>query len=71
MAQPRREPKALTKMTLEPGQSKQSEVVLTRNAFAYWNPTIKDWTVDAGNKFTLEAAVSERDIRASITIQGL
>ena len=58
-------------MRLEPGQSKEVEYVLTRDAFAYWDPSIKDWTVDAGHKFTIEAAVSERDIRASKTIQGL
>ncbi len=66
---PRRELKAFSKVSLEPGQSRQIEFILTRDAFAYWNPSIKDWTVDAGNKFTIEASVSEGDIRATKPIQ--
>ena len=69
VAQPRREPTALSKMTLEPGQSKQIQFVLPRDAFACWSPASNVWTVDAGNKFTIEAAVSERDIRASKIIR--
>jgi beta-glucosidase len=66
---PKRELKAFSKVRLEPGQSREIEFVLTRDAFAYWSPSAKDWTVDPGNKFTIEAAVSERDIRASKTVQ--
>jgi len=50
VAQPRREPKALAKTTLEPGQSKQIEFVLTRDTFAYWSPATKHRTVEAGKK---------------------
>jgi beta-glucosidase len=68
---PRRELKGFSKVALEPGQSKKVEIILPRESFAYWSPASKDWTVDAGNRFTIEAGVSERDIRASKTIQGL
>jgi beta-glucosidase len=65
---PRRELKAFSKVTLAPGESRNIELTLPRESFAYWNPASKDWTVDAGNSFTIEAGVSERDIRAMKTI---
>jgi beta-glucosidase len=65
---PRRELKAFSKVTLAPGETRHVEITLPRQSFAYWSPARKDWTVDAGNRFTIEAGVSERDIRASQTI---
>jgi beta-glucosidase len=67
---PRRELKGFVKVNLAPGESRNIEITLPREAFAYWSPSAKDWTVDAGNKFTIEAGVSERDIRAAKTING-
>ena len=66
---PRRELKAFSKVTLAPGQTSKVEITLPRASFAYWSPAAKDWTVDAGNNFTIEAGVSERDIRATKTIK--
>jgi beta-glucosidase len=65
---PRRELKGFSKLTLAPGESRKVQITLPREAFAYWSPTTKDWTVDAGNKFTIEAGVSERDIRVKQTV---
>ena len=39
-----------------------------KDAFAYWSPDKKDWTVDSGKSFTIEAAFSERDIKAKADI---
>ncbi len=56
-------------MTLIPGETKRVEISLPRDAFAYWSSTTRDWKVDAGNKFTIEAGVSERDISARETLE--
>ncbi|MGD0412637.1 MAG: glycoside hydrolase family 3 N-terminal domain-containing protein [Verrucomicrobiota bacterium] len=68
---PRRELKGFSKVTLAPGQSKSAGITLPRESFAYWSPATKDWAVDAGSKFTIEAGISERDIRAAQTLNGL
>jgi beta-glucosidase len=68
---PRRELKGFSKVTLAPGESRTVEITLPREAFAYWSPASKAWTVDGGNQFTVEAGVSERDIRATKTITVL
>ena len=65
---PLRELKGFSRVTLNPGQTKRVEITLPRHAFAYWSSTTKNWTVDAGNKFTIEAGVSERDISARETL---
>ena len=58
-----------SRVMLDPGQTKRVEITLPREAFAYWSATTKDWKVDEGNKFTIEAGVSERDIRARKTLK--
>jgi beta-glucosidase len=66
---PLRELKGFSKLMLAPGQTQRVEITLPRNAFAYWSPDKKDWTVDSGGRFTIEAAASERDIELKDTIE--
>ena len=66
---PLRELKGFSRVMLNPGETKRVEITLPRDAFAYWSSTAKNWTVDTGNKFTIEAGVSERDIRARETLE--
>jgi beta-glucosidase len=66
---PLRELKGFSRVTLIPGETKRVEISLPRDAFAYWSSTTRDWKVDAGNKFTIEAGVSERDISATETLE--
>ena len=66
---PLRELKGFSRVMLNPGETKRVEITLPRDAFAYWSSTAKNWTVDAGNQFTIEAGVSERDIRAKETLE--
>ncbi len=66
---PLRELKGFSRVMLNPGETKRVKITLPRDAFAYWSSTTKNWTVDAGNKFTIEAGVSERDIRARKTLK--
>ena len=65
---PKRELKGFSKVTLAPGESKKVQITLPRESFAYWSPIGKAWTVDSGNKFAIEAGVSERDIRTKQTV---
>ena len=65
---PLRELKGFSRVMLNPGETKRVEITLPRDAFAYWSPTTRDWKVDAGNKFTIEAGVSERDISTKETL---
>jgi beta-glucosidase len=66
---PLRELKGFSRVMLNPGETKRVEITLPRDAFAYWSSTSRDWKVDAGNQFTIEAGVSERDINAKETLE--
>ena len=66
---PARELKGFAKMTLAPGETRHVQIALPREAFSYWSSTKKAWTVDAGNAFTIEAGLSERDIQAKQSVQ--
>jgi beta-glucosidase len=66
---PLRELKGFSRVMLDPGQTQRVEITLPREAFAYWSATTKNWKVDAGNKFTIEAGISERDLRAQETLR--
>jgi len=66
---PLRELKGFSRVMLNPGETKRVAITLPRDAFAYWSSTTKNWKVDAGNKFTIEAGVSERDISAKKTLK--
>ena len=66
---PLRELKGFSRVMLNAGETKRVEITLPREAFAYWSPATRDWKVDAGNKFTIEAGVSERDISANETLE--
>jgi beta-glucosidase len=71
LPRPLRELKGFAKAMLNPGESRRVQIPLPRESFAYWSLEKKDWTIDAGNKFTIEAGDSERDIKLkeSINIQ--
>jgi beta-glucosidase len=68
---PQRELKAFSKVKLAAGETRNIQITLPRESFAYWSPATRDWAVDTGNKFTIEAGVSERDIRATQSLTGL
>ena len=65
---PLRELKGFSKVMLDPDQTRRVEITLPQDAFAYWSPDKKDWTVDSGGRFTIEAGVSEREIVLKDTI---
>ncbi len=59
---PAKELKGFVKLELLPGQTKQAQLFLNRDAFAFFSPTQKRWVVEPG-QFELLIASSSRDIR--------
>jgi beta-glucosidase len=66
---PKRELKGFSKVMLQPGQTRRVTINVPRDSFAYWSPDKKDWTVDAGHAFAIEAGLSERDIKLKGTVK--
>jgi beta-glucosidase len=59
---PDKELKAFVKIELLPGQTRQAELFLNRDAFAYFSPMQNRWIVEPG-EFELLIGSSSRDIR--------
>jgi beta-glucosidase len=64
---PPKELKGFAKVFLNPGETKAVAIELDQNAFAYWHPEKKAWTLDAGSYGILIGA-SSRDIRLRDTL---
>ena len=67
VTRPLRELKGFAKVLLQPGETQRVEIELGREAFAYWSPETKGWTVTPG-EFVIEAGVSSRRILAQEVI---
>ena len=67
---PAKELKAFEKVFLKKGETKSVSFELDKEAFSYWDPETKAWTVDPG-KFKILVGNSSADIRkkADITIK--
>ncbi len=65
---PIKELKGFKKIWLNPGEQKTITIMLNRNDFAYWDPSIKSWKVEPG-KFILMVGSSSRDIRLQKEIE--
>ncbi|OPJ56180.1 beta-glucosidase [Clostridium oryzae] len=61
---PYKELKAFEKVYLEPNEEKEINFVLEKDAFAYYNTTLKKWFVESGD-FEILVGSSSRDIKAS------
>jgi beta-glucosidase len=61
---PDKELKAFVKVKLLPDQTKQAELFLNRDSFAFFSPSHKSWIVEPG-EFELLIGSSSRDIRLS------
>lgn len=64
---PLRELKGFKRVSLKPGESKKVEFSLGDEAFAFWSPTSKQWTVEPG-EFSIEMGASSRDLKLSEVI---
>lgn len=68
VGRPVRELKAFRKVQLAPGEAQQLSFVLSKRAFAYYEPRIQDWYVESG-AFRIEVGASSRDIRLQAEVR--
>jgi beta-glucosidase len=61
---PVRELKGFAKVPLQPGESRRVEILLPRDAFAYWSLERNGWTVEPG-EYVIEAGASSREIHCT------
>ncbi len=64
---PPRELKGFKKVKLEPGETREVELVLPPRAFAFWDETAAGWRVEPG-EFTLQAGASSRSLSAPLKV---
>ena len=59
---PEKELKGFTRLPLEAGQTKTATFTLDERSFAFWDPSVHDWVVEAG-RFEVLVAASATDVR--------
>jgi beta-glucosidase len=64
---PERELKGFERVSLEPGETKHVSVTLDARAFAYWDTSASNWTIDAG-KFTVRVGDSVENTPLSSSV---
>ncbi|MCM1150993.1 MAG: glycoside hydrolase family 3 C-terminal domain-containing protein [Alistipes sp.] len=67
VARPEKELKGYERITLAPGRTKRVEILLDRDAFAYYDIVRHDFTVEPG-EFIVSVGSSSRDLKLSQTI---
>jgi beta-glucosidase len=67
VTRPLKELKAFKKISLNPGDSKKVDLYLDKEAFAFWNPETKSWTVNSG-EFEIMVGPSSSEIVAQMTV---
>jgi beta-glucosidase len=67
VARPVRELTAFTKVTLDPGESRQVTLSLGQRAFSFWSELLGRWVVEAGD-FAVEVGHHSRDLPLSRTV---
>jgi beta-glucosidase len=60
--------KGFEKVFLQPGESRLATFQFTPRSFSYYNPDSGKWSIENG-EYTISAAASSRDIRASVQVQ--
>jgi beta-glucosidase len=65
---PAQELKGFAKLHLGSGEAGRATLTLDRRAFAFWDVTAHDWTVEAG-EFEIRLGASSRDIRAKLLVR--
>ncbi|MDF0725678.1 glycoside hydrolase family 3 C-terminal domain-containing protein [Cytobacillus sp. S13-E01] len=68
----KKELKAFDKVYLEPGETKQVTLTLTKRDFSYYNPEIKDWEVESGNyKILVGSSIQEIHLEETFEMDGV
>jgi beta-glucosidase len=65
---PAKELKGFVKVALQPGEETTVTLELERRAFAYYDPQLKDWRVEAG-AFEILVGASSQDIRLRAAVE--
>ena len=65
---PPKELKGFEKVRLAPGETARVQLLLQRDAFSFWNPKTKAWTVESG-RFDVLVGSSSRDIRLKESVR--
>lgn len=68
LTRPLKELKAFKKVMLQAGESKVIDLNLNKEAFAYWNPDTKAWTVNKGS-FDIYIGESSMDISSVMKVE--
>jgi beta-glucosidase len=68
LLRPDRELKGFAKVSLEPGSTREVEVVLGPRSFAAWDPRVHDWVAEPGT-FTVLVGSSSEDIRGEASVE--
>ena len=64
---PLKELKGFKKVWLEPGETKEVSIELSKRAFAFYNVNINDWCVESGD-FDILVGASSADIKLTATV---
>lgn len=65
---PEKELKGFAKVDLKPGETTEASIELSRRAFAFYDPSQRDWIIETGD-FDILVGASSQDIRLSGTIR--
>lgn len=68
ITRPQKELKAFKKVILAAGESQVIDLYLDKEAFAFWNPDTKAWTVNSG-EFEILVGQSSREINTKMTLK--
>ncbi|WP_088104788.1 glycoside hydrolase family 3 C-terminal domain-containing protein [Halalkalibacter urbisdiaboli] len=67
-----KELKGFDKVYLEPGETKQVTLVLTKRDFSYYNPEIKDWEIESGKyKIQIGSSIQEIHLEETVEMEGV
>ena len=71
MARAPRELKAFALVSLDPGESRETELIVRRTDLAYWDVRVDGWIVEGG-EYGIEVGASSRDLRSrtAVTVAG-
>ena len=70
VSRPLKELKGFAKVSLKPGETRQTCILLNKKAFSFWNPETKDWLAEKGI-FKIHIGSSSTDIKLTKEIELL
>lgn len=68
LSRPEKELKGFSKVFLQPGESKQIEIILNKRAFSFWDINTKSWKAEPG-KFKILVGSSSKEIKLAKIVE--